>query len=87
MGKLSGALALNSLVLFVVEDIALQPAVGQMAPWLQTLVADLVVATLLGWFAAGVIAIIAIVQERERSWLVFLSTIPIASALVLIVAL
>jgi hypothetical protein len=79
-------LAAAFLVLFIINSAVFMP-LGQYAPetwWRQTLLPFYGIFMLLCGLAAGIIGLIAVVRQHERSWLVWLTILPGAFVLFLV---
>jgi cytochrome bd-type quinol oxidase subunit 2 len=74
------------VLLFIVNAIVFIPAArGEAtARWVQVSLPNLGIFLVLSGLAAGILGLIAIIKQRERSWLVWLAILPSAFILLLL---
>ncbi len=75
LGRWAVGLAGMFVVLFLINAIVFMPATVE-APWRQVLLPLYGFAMLACGLAAGVVGLMAVIRQRERSWLVWLSMLP-----------
>ncbi len=74
LGKWSVGLAATFLVLFIINSAVFMQLTE--APWQHTLLPFYGIAMLLVGLAAGTTGLMAVIRQRERSWLVWLTILP-----------
>jgi hypothetical protein len=65
----------NPLLMYVTNFTALLPTMEE-APWLQTILILFGFFMILCGFAAAVVGLVALIKNRERSWMVWLAVLP-----------
>lgn len=79
LGRLAVYLAAAFVVLFAINSFVFMPMSGSAAPWRQTVLPYYGVGMMAVGFIAGVVGLLAVLRQRERSWLVWLTLLPLAS--------
>lgn len=87
IGRWSVALAVAAMLLTGLHVYVLMPlsASGSLTAWQRHLLPCCGLGMVVCGFTAGVAGLFAILQERERSWWVMLSLLPLAGVLVAVV--
>ncbi len=85
LGRWAVSLAAAFVVLYAI-DAALLMRVPAVAPWLRSLLTFYGIVMVLCGLAAGVLAVAALLGRRERSWLVWLTLLPAALIILLLLA-
>lgn len=83
LGRWAVSLAATFVILFIVNLAVFMPLFQydtQEVAWRQVLLPIYGIVTMLSGLAAGVVGVIAIVRQRERSWLIWLILLPSAFA-------
>jgi peptidoglycan/LPS O-acetylase OafA/YrhL len=75
LGWWSVWLAAAFVVMFLINSFVFMPTSSD-APWRQTFLPFYGIAMLLCGLAAGIVGLIAVVRQHERSWLVWLTLLP-----------
>jgi hypothetical protein len=65
----------NPLIMYVTNFTELLPSMEE-APWLQAILISFGFFMILCGFAAAVIGLVALIKNRERSWMVWLAVLP-----------
>lgn len=80
LGRWAVGLAVVFVTLFLINGIVFVPAAAglQTAPWVLALLPYFGLLVALSGLAAGLAALAAILRARERSWLVWLTVLPLA---------
>jgi hypothetical protein len=78
LGWWSVGLAAAFVVMFIVNVAVFGPSSGGDTAWRNVLLPVFAIGMLTIGVAAGVVALVAVIQKRERSWLVFLPLLPAA---------
>ncbi len=83
LGKWAVGLAAAFVVMFIVNTAIFMPLwmYAPDAPWRQALLPVYGIFMMLCGLAAGIVALVAVIREHERSWLVWLTLLPWAFAL------
>jgi hypothetical protein len=80
LGWWSVGLGATFVVLFIINAIVFVPVAAGMnameAPWRQVVLPFYGIAMLLVGQAAGIVGLIAVIRQHERSWLVWLTLLP-----------
>ena len=75
LGKWSVGLGLASVVLFLINSFVFMPTSSD-APWRQVILPFYGIFMMLCGLASGIVGLVAVVRQRERSWLVWLMLLP-----------
>ena len=75
LGWWSVGLAATFVVLFIINATVFMPSTVEV-PWRQTVLPFYGIFMLLCGFAAGIVGLLAVTRQRERSWLVWLAMLP-----------
>jgi hypothetical protein len=81
LGRWAVVLAGIFVLMFVINSIVFIPVFGQgpsPALWLRTLLASYGILLMLCGLSAGVVGLLAVIRQHERSWLVWLAILPLA---------
>ena len=84
LGRWSIALAAAFVVMFLINSFVFMPTSSD-APWRHIVLPFYGILMLLCGLAAGIIGLVALVRPRERSWLVWLTVMPGAWVLFMLV--
>jgi hypothetical protein len=74
-GWWSVALGITFVVLFIINSTVFMPSTVD-APWRQVILPFYGIAMLSCGLAAGIVGLIAVIRQHERSWLVWLAILP-----------
>src|SRR3972149_5439948 len=75
LGRWAVGLGILFVVLFLINSFVFMPTSSD-APWRQVILPFYGIFMLLCGLAAGVVGLIAVIRQHERSWLVWLTLLP-----------
>jgi hypothetical protein len=75
LGRWSVGLAATFLALFIINSTVFMPSTV-LIPWREVILPFYGIAMLSCGLAAGIVGLIAVIRQRERSWLVWLTMLP-----------
>lgn len=75
LGRWSFALAIIFVVLFLINSFVFMPSQIEI-PWRQVILPFYGIAMLLCGLAAGIVGLVAVLRQHERSWIVWLTFLP-----------
>ena len=75
LGRWAVGLGILFVVLFLINSFVFMPTSSD-APWRQVVLPFYGIFMLLCGLAAGVVGLIAVIRQHERSWLVWLTLLP-----------